>query len=127
MHIKHIGLVCSSESRSDAFYRNLLGLKKQARRTVPAALMGQIFDCPMDCTLVNYAGGALFFEIFIMPSPPAACHPITHVCIDVGHLEPFLQNCQDANVSIRQIPKDDGTQLTFISDYDGNLFEIKAS
>ncbi len=127
MHVKHIGLVCSSENRSDTFYQKLLGLEKTGKRIVPAALMGQIFNCHVDCTLVNYVEGALFFEIFIIPSPPVANHPITHVCLDVGHLEQFLQNCRGVGVTIRQIPKGDGALLTFIADFDGNLFEIKGS
>jgi len=42
----------------------------------------------------------------------------------VANLESFLNKCNDMAVKILQIPKEEGF-LTFISDYDENLFEIK--
>jgi hypothetical protein len=36
----------------------------------------------------------------------------------------FRKKCRDLDVEISQIPKGD-RPLTFIRDYDGNLFEIK--
>jgi hypothetical protein len=36
----------------------------------------------------------------------------------------IFKKCRDLEVEVSQIPKGDRT-LTFIRDYDGNLFEIK--
>jgi catechol 2,3-dioxygenase-like lactoylglutathione lyase family enzyme len=49
---------------------------------------------------------------------------MAHVCLEVDDLQDFLKKCRDLDVEISQIPKGDRT-LTFIRDFDGNLFEIK--
>ena len=51
---------------------------------------------------------------------------IGHVCIDVDDLDQFLADCNALEVEVRRVPKGD-SQVTFIADYDGNLFEIKQS
>lgn len=127
MRIKHIGLVSSSEDKSDLFYKNLLGLKKLGTRSVPASLMGRIFDINTECKIVNYADDVLFFEIFIFPESAIQTRRIDHVCLEVDRLQPFLDHCRKLNIHILQIPKDDGTDLIFIKDFDGNRFEIKKS
>ena len=49
---------------------------------------------------------------------------IDHACLAVDKLEALLQKCRKMGIEIVQIPKGDAT-ITFIKDYDGNLFEIK--
>jgi len=50
---------------------------------------------------------------------------IAHTCLEVDNFEVFLENCSRLNVDVARIPKGDKI-LTFIRDFDGNLFEIKA-
>jgi catechol 2,3-dioxygenase-like lactoylglutathione lyase family enzyme len=64
------------------------------------------------------------FEIFISGAYKSSHRPIQHVCLEVDDLPSFLQKCRRLDVHILQIQKED-SPLTFISDYDGNLFEIK--
>ena len=125
MLLKHIGLVCSSEKNSDNFYENILGLKKMPSRTVPRTLAKQIFNLDVEYTIINYANDKIHFEIFVDEQKCFDNQKVEHVCMEVDNLEGFLNRCRDMGVEILQIPRG-ATFLTFIRDYDGNLFEIKA-
>jgi catechol 2,3-dioxygenase-like lactoylglutathione lyase family enzyme len=124
MLLKHVALVCSSEKRADRFYRDLLGLKKSEPRQLPAALARATFDLETDLLIINYRGDNLHFEVFIAGRIENVAAPINHVCLEVDNLQNFIKKGHDLGVAISQIPKGDYT-LTFIRDFDGNLFEIK--
>ncbi len=124
MYIKHVGLVSGSEKNADKFFGELLGLRKAEPKTLPAALSQALFDINSDLIVINYLNDYSHFEIFISGAHKSSQRPIRHVCLEVDDLPSFLQKCRRLDVQIFQIPKGD-SQLTFISDYDGNLFEIK--
>jgi len=49
---------------------------------------------------------------------------IAHSCIQVTNLMNIVNKCRDAGVKVVEIPKG-SVVVTFIFDYDGNLFELK--
>lgn len=124
MLLKHVALVCSSEEKSDKFYESLLGLKKGSSKLIPSTLSKQIFNLDSELKIIDYAVDEIHFEVFINNQKVAEDKKIEHICLEVDDLESFLSNCNNMAVKILQIPKKKGF-LTFISDYDGNLFEIK--
>ena len=126
MLLKHVALVCSSEEKSDKFYENLLGLKKIRSKIIPSTLSKQIFNLDSELKIIDYAVDEIHFEVFISHRKVADDKKVEHVCLEVDDLETFLNKCNDMAVKILQIPKKEGF-LTFISDYDGNLFEIKTN
>lgn len=123
MMLKHVALTCSSEEKSDRFYGDLFGLKKLNRKTLSAPLSRQIFDLDVEFLIINYADDEMHFEIFIKDSLDMDNREIAHTCLEVKNLEGFLDRCRNLGVSVRQVPKGDKL-VTFISDFDGNLFEI---
>jgi catechol 2,3-dioxygenase-like lactoylglutathione lyase family enzyme len=124
MVLKHVALVCSSENNSDKFYGDLLGLEKRGTKVLPKKLSRQIFDLDTEYTIVNYANDTVHFEIFLDNLGGGPKNSLAHVCIEVDDLTEFLTKCRSLGTPIRQIPKENGV-ITFISDFDGNLFEIK--
>ena len=124
MNIKHVGLVSGSEKNADKFFGELLGLKKAELKTLPAALSQALFEVNSDLEVINYQNDQAHFEIFISGAHQSSQRPIPHVCLEVDDLPSFLQKCRLLDVQVLQIRKGD-SQLTFIRDYDGNLFEIK--
>ena len=54
MHLRHVGLTCSSEENADKFYRDLLGLKKSEPKTLSADLSRAIFNLDIELQLINY-------------------------------------------------------------------------
>lgn len=124
MNIKHVGLVSGSEKNADKFFGELLGLTKAEPKTLPAALSQALFDVNSDLKVINYLNDQAHFEIFISGAHKSSQRPIRHVCLEVDDLPSFLQNCRRLDVRILQIRKGDSL-LTFINDFDDNLFEIK--
>ncbi len=124
MQLNHVALRSRSEENADRFYGELLGLSKQAPKTLDGALSKRIFSLGSETAfaIVNYTSDRLHFEVFI-DAGHIDQDPISHVCIDVGDLDRFLEKCRDTGVTVRRIPKGEKI-VTFIEDFDGNLFEI---
>ena len=124
MILRHAALTCSSEKKSDKFFKHLLGLEKSEPKILPCALSKAIFGVDSELEIINYLDGYVHFEIFISSHSMNSVRQIEHVCLEVEDLEGFLKKCRNLGVEVSQIPKGDRA-LTFIRDYDGNLFEIK--
>lgn len=124
MFLRHVALTCSSEKKSDRFYKKLLGLDKSEPKILPIDLSKLIFNVDTELIMINYQGETVHFEIFIAGDLMNAVRQIEHVCLEVDDLQNFLKKCRDLDVEISQVSKGDRT-FTFIRDYDGNLFEIK--
>jgi hypothetical protein len=99
-------------------------LNKSQPKTLPANLCKAIFNHDAELQMINYMDDRIHFEIFITTQPGISQRPIDHLCLEVDDLSDFLENCRKLNVEINQIPKGDKT-LTFIKDFDGNLFEMQ--
>jgi catechol 2,3-dioxygenase-like lactoylglutathione lyase family enzyme len=124
MILRHVALTSSSEEKSDKFYQVLLGLNKSKPKTIPPALSKALFDINSELKIINYLDEHLHFEIFVTSHNISSVRRIEHVCLEVDDLAAFLENCRTLQVKIVQVPREDKL-LTFISDDDGNLFEIK--
>ena len=124
MILRHVALTCSSEEKSDKFYKSLLGLQKSEPKAILPALSKALFDIDAELKLINYRNDDLHFEIFYISHSNSSVRRTEHVCLEVDDLAAFLEKCRTLQVKIVQVPKEDKL-LTFISDDDGNLFEIK--
>lgn len=129
MVVKHVALAASSEDNSDRFYGQLLGLAKISSKILARELSRQIFNLDSELHVINYADDTVRFEIFIVIQGNRAASKedktVEHICIEVEELAVFLAKCRTLDIKVLQIPKGDKI-VTFIRDYDGNLFEINA-
>ncbi len=125
MVLKHVALVCGSKENSNKFYGQLLGLKEANTKILPRELSRQIFDLDSELQIINYADDNIHFEIFIDDRESLENNRIEHICLEIEDMEALLKKCRAMEAEILQIPKGEKF-LTFIRDYDGNLFEIKA-
>ncbi len=123
MKFVHVSLVCSSEEHADKFYSEFLNLKKTATKILPLTISKALFGIQADLKIMNYQGDSLFFEIFINDQKIPPAKHIEHTCLEVGNFDEFLKKAKDHNIKCIQIPKAE-KMITFISDFDGNLFEI---
>ena len=124
MYLRHVALASASEQSSDIFFQDLLGLKKANPKTLSSHLSRQIFNMDVEYKIINYMNDEIHFEIFIDGQKRHKQNPIEHVCLEVDDLEVFLEKCRTLDVIIRQIPKGEKI-VTFVEDYDGNLFELQ--
>ncbi len=125
MHLKHIGLTSSSEENSDRFYGDLLGLTKSEPKTLPVELSKAIFNIQSQLIMINYQNEHVHFELFVTDHIEDNKQRISHTCLEIEDLDGFLDKCRHLNVDVTRIPKGEKI-LTFIRDFDGNLFEIKS-
>jgi catechol 2,3-dioxygenase-like lactoylglutathione lyase family enzyme len=124
MRMLHIGVGAASEKNADLFFRELLGLAKAEPYDLPAELSRSIFAIDRELTIVNYAAEGIRYEVFIDPLYRAPVPSVLHSCLEVDDLAGFLARCGAAGLKVTRTPRGDSF-VTFISDFDGNLFEVK--
>jgi catechol 2,3-dioxygenase-like lactoylglutathione lyase family enzyme len=125
IRLKHVALICGSEDESDKFYGQLLGLKKVRSKILSSELSSQLFNVEQEFRIIDYQNENMHFEIFVGHQPTSNSRMVEHTCLEVDNFELLLDKCRDIGVDILRIPKGDSF-ITFIKDFSGNLFEIKA-
>ncbi len=124
MKIIHSGLAASSEEKADRFFIDILGLEKSMPKTLDRKLAQAIFGINKELLIIHYRGGTAHYEILVYQEFKAPEKQIAHSCIQVTDLINFVNKCRDAGLKVIEVPKE-SVIVTFISDYDGNLFEVK--
>jgi catechol 2,3-dioxygenase-like lactoylglutathione lyase family enzyme len=124
MRLHHVGLVCSSQERADRFYEGILGLAKIKTSELPEDVTEQIFHSAQRCLMIFYGNDGFAVEVFVPEKLPVRKGTFEHFCLEVGERNAFLKTCKENGLEVRRIPRGDAF-LTFVADFDGNLFEIK--
>ena len=124
MRSMHAGLGASSERNADVFFHELLGLSKHGPAVLPAELCRGVFGINRELTVFNYKAEGIHYEVFIDPAFRGGVPTVVHTCLEVDGLEEFLKRCAEKRICVSRTPKGDSFVI-FISDLDGNLYEIK--
>jgi catechol 2,3-dioxygenase-like lactoylglutathione lyase family enzyme len=124
MRILHIGVGASSEKNADLFFQDLLGLEKAVPYSLAAELGRGIFAINRELSVIHYKAESIDYEVFIDPMYQAPQPSVLHSCLEVDDQAGFLERCGAAGFKVNRNPKGDSF-VTFISDFDGNLFEVK--
>jgi catechol 2,3-dioxygenase-like lactoylglutathione lyase family enzyme len=124
MEILHVGLVASSEENADRFFKDVLGLEKSEPKILDEKLTRAIFGFNQELLMIRYQTESGFYEIFVQPGYQAPQNQVAHSCLKVDNLTGFVEKCRHAGVKVNEVPKGSSV-VTFISDFDGNLFEMK--
>jgi catechol 2,3-dioxygenase-like lactoylglutathione lyase family enzyme len=124
MKFIHTGLASSSEEKADRFYIEILGLEKSIPKTLDKKLAQAIFGINDELLIINYQRGTVHYEILVYREFKAPEKQITHSCIQVADINEIVNKCRAIGLKVVEVPKGSGV-VTFISDYDGNLFEVK--
>lgn len=124
MNLHHFAVVCSTIENADTFYKDILGLEKRKDTTISSDLSEQIFGIAAECRLLLYSNTDFAMEIFITQGRPGRKSSFEHICLLVEDKKSFIEKCRAGGCEINLVPRGDYF-LTFIRDFDGNLFEIK--
>jgi len=124
MRLHHAALVSSSEANADKFYEGILKLRKIKTSILKNDLAVRLFDTNVECPLILYGNESFAIEVFVTDQVLYKKMPFTHLCLEVEDREKFLSRCRSTGVKINLIPRGD-SQICFVQDFDGNLFEIK--
>jgi catechol 2,3-dioxygenase-like lactoylglutathione lyase family enzyme len=124
MRLRHVALVSSSETNADKFYEGILKLRKIKTSILKSDLALSIFEIDAECPLILYGNEDFSIEVFVTDRVPYKKTPFTHLCLEVEDREQFLTSCRSIGLEVNIVDKGD-TQICFVKDLDGNLFEIK--
>jgi catechol 2,3-dioxygenase-like lactoylglutathione lyase family enzyme len=124
MKLNHVALICRSEQSADDFYEAVLGLKKTKAFVLSSDLTHRIFGIEREYRVLVYGNDKFTAEIFVSERPAELGTGLEHICLEVKDREEFVERCKAKGVEVNRVPKGDA-MLTFVKDYDGNLFEIK--
>jgi len=120
----HVAVARRSESESDRFFVELLGLEKSRVRELAPELAERIFARAVGCTMIDYRSGDVRFEVFVPRDGELAPRGFAHVCLALDDREALADRCSEAGVLVRRVPRD-GADILFLEDGDGNLYEIQ--
>jgi catechol 2,3-dioxygenase-like lactoylglutathione lyase family enzyme len=125
MKIIHTGLGASSEEKADHFFVDILGLNKSGTKILDKKLTQAIFGIDYELLVINYLDDeTAHYEILVYQGYKVPEKQVVHSCIKVDDLASIVNKCRDAGLKVIKVPKGSNV-VTFISDYDGNLFEMK--
>ncbi len=122
MRLEHIALSINSPSEITRFYQNILGLQKQKEFTLSKDLSSAIFCIESDTTVFLMKKDHVVFELFITTED--IVHNFRHVCISVENREIMVNHAIRSSYDVTRI-KREFSDLIFIKDKTGNIFEIK--
>ena len=119
-----MGLACRSKANADRFFMTVLGLTKSGPKALPCEVSQGLFGVAADLEMINYTGDGLHFEVFIHPDREPPNDTIIHACLAVEDRDAFLSHCEAHGLTVLRVPKGERL-LTFVRDYDANLYEIQ--
>ncbi len=126
MELHHVAVVCRSEEFADRFYAGILGLRRIKASLLKKELTELIFGITRECRIILYGNEMLSVEVFVTGQVQEKSASFEHICLAVKDREGLLSKCREAGLTVKEVPKGD-TLVTFLTDFDGNLFEIKGS
>jgi len=136
--VHHTAISTGDLQRSLRFYRDLLGFREvfssswEVGSEVPDRIVG-LKDS--SARLVMLRLGNVCLELFQYASPrpqpgdaqrPVCDHGITHICLDVTHIETEYERLKAAGMRFHCPPQEvgGGTRATYGRDPDGNVVEL---
>lgn len=122
MKLEHIALTITDDNEIQGFYHEVLGMKKIKSFSLDKHLAMDIFGIEETTTVVQLQKDELLLELFMTPEPCE--HPFHHVCISTAHREEIVNRAIQQSYKCIRI-KRPNSDMIFISDHSGNLFEMK--
>jgi catechol 2,3-dioxygenase-like lactoylglutathione lyase family enzyme len=122
--LTHAGVSVSSEANARAVFEDLFGFARAKSFEAGADLMKNLFHVERAVLVIVYGAGPAAIEVFVT-SGNEADSVIGHVCIEVKDSAAIIERARGMGFEIRTHARLDGSDIVFIKDTDGNLYEIK--
>ncbi|MCK4408102.1 MAG: VOC family protein [Bacteroidales bacterium] len=122
MKLEHIALTISDPAEIKNFYQDILGVNEARNFILNKVLAEKIFSIPRDTSFYYIQKDKLFLEIFI--SPGQNNQNFNHICLSIKNRELLVEKICKRNYEYVRI-KRELSDLIFIKDKSGNIFEIK--
>ena len=120
--LHHIGIGVNSAEEIKDFYQDILGFQLKYDFPIPAELAEKIFAINENIHAYFVSKDGLALELFV--SRHESGKKYDHVCLSVENRDVIIQKAKDKNYECIVIQREN-SNLVFIKDKSGNLFEIK--
>lgn len=124
MELQHIAITVTDVSEIERFYGNILGMQVIRNFVLNKSLSGEIFDIEEDTEVFLLQKDNLQFEIFLKPYKHD--HNFNHICFSTATREDIIEKAIRYSYKCLRF-KRKNSEMIFISDNSGNVFEIKQS
>ena len=122
MKLEHIGLAIKDHSEIKEFYQNILGMNEVKTFSINNDLSWEIFGINYSPRVYLLEKNNVFLEIFISPELYNQC--FRHLCISVENRDLIIKKAKQYNYKVI-CKKREKSDLVFLRDKAGNIFEIK--
>lgn len=122
MTYNHIGLTISESSDIRKFYQNILGMKLRRNFVLNLFLAKTIFGIEKELEVSSGKIGNLKIELFTTDQEISTI--CNHICLSVSERDKFINEIKENGYECIVL-KREMSDLVFIKDKSGNLFEIK--
>ena len=122
MKLEHIAINVVDELEIASFYIDVLGMSKLKNFTISKGLSEQIFNIPKEAVVYLMQKEEIILEIFVTKKQYK--QGFRHICISVKNREELVKKAEQKAYECTRI-KREFSDLVFIRDKSGNIFEIK--
>ena len=122
MKLEHIALTISDIDEIKKFYIDILEMKELKNFVLKSELAQKIFNINKDTSAFFMQKDDLFLEIFV--TDEKLKQGFNHICISVNDRENLVEKSEAKNYKCIRIERD-FSDLLFIKDKSGNIFEVK--
>ncbi len=122
MTYNHIGLTISESSDIRNFYQNILGMELQRNFILNRFLAKTIFGIERELEVYSGEIGNLKLELFT--TDQEISKTCNHICLSVSERDKFIEKIKENGYECTVL-KREMSDLVFVKDKSGNLFEIK--
>ncbi len=122
MKLEHIALTISNIEEVKNFYVDILEMKELKNFVLKKELAQNIFNINKDTSAFFLQKDDVFLEIFV--SDEKLKQGFNHICISVKDRENLVEKSETQNYKCIRIERE-FSDLIFIKDKSGNVFEVK--
>ena len=122
MKLEHIALSITVPEDIKNFYQDILGMSKVKNFVLNKLLAYEIFGINKNTDVFLLQKDMLFLEIFVVDTISA--RNFNHICLSVDDRKTVFRNAEQKGHTVI-CKKRGNSDLIFIKDKSGNIFEIK--
>ncbi len=122
MKLEHVAIKVNSSDEIINFYQNMLGMEQVRNFVLDKSLSAKIFGVNENLTVYLMQRDDLVLEIFILKQNQQQL--INHLCISIDNREEVIKKIHERDFETIIIEREQ-SDLVFIKDKSGNIFEIK--
>lgn len=124
MKLEHVAITITDFNEIEQFYHEILGMNEIKSFVLDKVLARDIFDIEEETKVFLFQKNTLLLELFLMQERCA--HGFNHLCISTNNREEIVKKATQHSYRCLRL-KREKSDMIFISDNSGNVFEVKQS